>query len=122
MGSSFQGLDDANCERPCPVCSRVLLLIGHQLESHNKFEFSHAVVSGVVGPHGCEYLTNGAEVFLDRSLIDGFPLCRQKAGTDVLGENLEERGVVFDALEVRGDVHPAAETPPLVPGGGVFIE
>ena len=59
---------------------------------------------------------------LDRSLLDRFPLRRQKAGTDALGENLEEGNGVLNFLEVEGDLEIAAEAPPLAPGVGVFIE
>ena len=41
---------------------------------------------------------------------------------DALGENLEERNGVLNVFEVKGDLQPAAELPPLVPGVGVFLE
>ena len=59
---------------------------------------------------------------LDRSLLDRLPLRRHKAGTDALGENLEERNGVINDFEVREDLYLAAEAPPLAPGGGIFIE
>ena len=79
-------------------------------------------MEGVIVPHGCEYFTNGAEVLLNRSLIGWFPFCREKFGTDTLSKNMEVINWVFNAFEVRGDVHPAAEAQPLAPVGGVFIE
>ena len=79
--------------------------------SQPKVELPHVVVSGVVGPHGCEDLTDRVEVLLDQSLIDRFPLQRQKADTDALGENLEEGNGVLSVLEVGGNFHPAAEAP-----------
>ena len=36
----------------------ILLLIGRQLASQPKVELPHAVVVGVVGPHGRKYLTD----------------------------------------------------------------
>ena len=77
---------------------------------------------GVVGPHGCKYLTNLAEVLLDRSLLDRLPLCVQKAVMDALGENLEERNGVLNVFEVEGDFQPAVEVLPLAPDVGVFLE
>ena len=71
-------------EGPHSCWRRILLLIGHHLASQAKVELPHSVVVGVVGPHGCEYLTDQVEVLLDRSLLDSFPLRGQKAGTDVL--------------------------------------
>ena len=35
---------------------------------------------------------------------------------------MEERNGVLNVFEVRGDLQPAAEMPPLEPGGGIFIE
>ena len=46
------------------------------MASQTEVEFYHAFVVGLVGPHGCKYLTDGVEVFLDRSRIDGVPLRR----------------------------------------------
>ena len=87
-----------------------------------KVELPRAVVVGVVGPHGCKYLTDRAEVLLNQSLLDRLPFRGQKAGTETLGENLEEGNGVLNVLEVGGDSQPAAEASPLVPGGGVFLE
>ena len=101
---------------------RILPLIGRHLASQTKVELPHAVVLEVVGPHRCKDLTNRAEVFFDRSIIDRLPLHGQKAGTDVLGENLEEGNGALNVFEVRGNLHPAAEALPLAPGGGVFLE
>ena len=47
---------------------------------------------------------------------------RQKVGTDVLRENLEEGNGVLNVLEVAGDLEPAVEALPLAPGNGVFLE
>ena len=41
---------------------------------------------------------------------------------DALGENMEEWNGVLNVLEVWGYFLPAAEAPPLAPGGGVFLE
>ena len=90
--------------------------------SQPKVELPHEVVAGVVGPHGCKYLTNLAELLLDISLFDRLPLQIQKAGMDALGENLEERNGELKVFEVQGDLQPAVEVPPLTPGGGVFLE
>ena len=46
----------------------------------------------------------------------------QKASTDALVENMEERNGVLNVFEVGGDLQPAVEVPPLAPGGGVFLE
>ena len=35
---------------------------------------------------------------------------------------MEERNGVLNVFEVRGDLQPAAEVPPLEPGSGIFIE
>ena len=67
-------------------------------------------------------MTDGAEVLLDRSLLDRLPLCGQKSSTDVLGENLEKGNGVLNVLEVGGYLQPAAEAPPLAPGGGIFLK
>ena len=79
-------------------------------------------MSGVIGPHGYEDLTNRAEVLINRSLLDMLPLRRQKAGTDTLGENLEEGNGILNVLKVLGDLEPAAEAPTLVPDGAFFLE
>ena len=50
------------------------------------------------------------------------PLRRQKAGTEVLSKNLEERNGVLNVFEVGGNLKPAAEALPLAPGEGVFLE
>ena len=63
-----------------------------------------------------------AEVLLDQSLLDRFPLRGQKSGTEALVENLEEGNRVLNVLEVRGDLDPATEVAPLAPGRGVFTE
>ena len=77
---------------------------------------------GVVSTHRCEDLTDGAEILLDRLLLNGIPLRRHKSGMDTLRENLEEQNGVFNAFEVGGDLQPDIEAPLLAPGGGVFIE
>ena len=75
-------------------------MIGRQLASHPKNLLPHAVVAGVVGPNGCEDLTNRAEVLLDLSLLDRLPLCGQKAGTDALSENLEAKNGVLNVIRL----------------------
>ena len=117
-----QGLDNADREEPQSCWRRILIMIERQLGSQPKIELLHAVVSGVVGSHGCEYFSNRAQVLLDQPLLDRLPLRGQKAGTDALGGNLEEGNGVLNLLEVGGDLDPAAEALPLAPGGGVFIE
>ena len=114
-------MDEAYREGTHSCWRRILLLIVCQLAYQPKIELPHAFVSVVVGPHGCEDLTDLAEVFLYRSLLDTLPLRGKKAGTDALGEKLEEGNGVLNVLEVGGDFHPAAETPPLAPGGGIFL-
>ena len=115
-------MDDSDREG-LQSCRRIiLLLIGCQLASQPKVELPHAFVAGVVSPHGCKYLTNIEEVFLDRLLLDRFPLHGQKAGTYAIGENLEERNGVINIFEVGNNLHPAVEVPPLAPGGNLFLE
>ena len=115
-------MDNADREGTHSCWRRILLLIGRQIESQSKIELLHAVVSGVVGSHGCEDFSDQAEVLLNQSLLDRLTLRGQKAGTDVLGGNLEEGNGVLNVLEVGGDLEPVAEAPPLEPGSGVFIE
>ena len=97
-------------------------MIGRQLASQIKVELPHAFVAGIIGPHGCGYLTNRAKVLLDRSRLDRLPLRGQKAGTDALRENTEKGNGVLNVFEVGDNLQPAAEVPPLAPGGGAFIE
>ena len=87
-------------------------MIGHYLASKPKLELPHVVVAGIIAPHGYEYLTNQAEVFLDRSRLDRLPLRQQKAGTDALRENMERGNTVLNVFEVGYDLQPAAEVPP----------
>ena len=54
----FQGLGNADREGPHSCWRRILLLVGRQLASQPKVKLSHVVVSGVVGPHRCEDLTD----------------------------------------------------------------
>ena len=35
---------------------------------------------------------------------------------------MEERNGVFNAFKIGSDLYTAAEVPPLLPGGGVFLE
>ena len=58
------------------------------MASQPKVKLPHVVAMGIVGPHGCEDLTDQAEVLINQSLLDRFPLRGQKAGTDALRENL----------------------------------
>ena len=58
LGGGVQGLDNVDGEGPHSCWRRILLLIGRQLESELKVNFPHVVVAGVVGPHGCKYLTD----------------------------------------------------------------
>ena len=117
-----QGLNNADREGPHSCWRIILLLIGREMASQTKVELPHAVVSGIFAPNGCEGLTDRAEVLLDRLLLDMLPLRRYKAGLDAIDENLEEGNGVLNVFEVGGDVHPAVEAPPSMPGGGVFIE
>ena len=65
LGDSVQGLDNADREGPHSCWRRILFLVGRQLASQAKIDLSHSVVSEVVVPHGCEYLTDRAEVLID---------------------------------------------------------
>ena len=58
------------------------------MESQKKVDLPHVVVAGFVGPHGCKYFTNIAEVLLDISLLDRLPLRGHKYGMDALGEHM----------------------------------
>ena len=122
LGGGVQGLDNSDREGPHYCRRRILLLIGQQMDFQTKVELPHAVVSGVVGPHICEDLTDRAEVLLNRFLLDRLPLREQNAGTDAPGKKLEEVNGVLNVLEVGRDLDLAAEAPPLAPGGGVFLE
>ena len=115
-------MDNADREGPHYCWRRTLLLIGCQLASQPKVELPYAVVTGVVGPHGCADLTNRAEVLLNQLLLDRFTVRKQKARTDKLGGNLEEGNGVFNVIEVEGNLEPATEAPPLLSGGGVLLE
>ena len=122
LGGGIQGLDDVNQEGLHSYWRRILLLIGRQLVSQPKVDFFHAVVAGVVGPHGCKYLTDGAEVLLDPSLLDMLPLRRQKSDTGVIGKKMEEKNGVFNYFKAGGNLQPAAEASPLAAGSGIFLE
>ena len=87
------------------MLEEILFLVRRQMASLSKIEFSHLVVSGVVGPHGCKYLTDQA-----------------KCGTDTLSRNLEEGNGVLTVFEVCVYLQPAAEVPPLAPGSSFFLE
>ena len=65
LGGNVQVLDSAEKEGPQSCWRRTLLLVRRQLESQAKIELSHSVVLVVVVPHGCEYLTDRAEILLD---------------------------------------------------------
>ena len=58
LGGGVQGLYNADREGPHSCWRRILLLMARQLASHPRVNLPHAVVSGVVGPHGCKYLTD----------------------------------------------------------------
>ena len=57
LGGGVQGLDSAGREGPNSCWRRILFLVGRQMASQPKFKLPHAVVLRVVGPYGCEYLT-----------------------------------------------------------------
>ena len=122
LGGGVQGLDDTDREVPHYCWRRTLLLIGLKLASHPKVEFPDTVVAGVVGPHWCKDLTNRADILLYQFLIDDFPLRVQKAITDTLGRNLEERNWLFNAFKTKRDFQTAAEALPLAPGCGLLLE
>ena len=92
------------------------------MASQPKVKIPHAVVAGVVVPHRCKYFINMEDVLLNRSLLDRLPLRGHKDGTDAIGENLKESNGVLNVFEVGGNLQPAAEVPPLEPGGGLFLE
>ena len=92
------------------------------MASQPKVELPHAVVSVVVCPHGCKYLTDQAEVLLDRLHIEMLPLRGKKSGKDALDENLEEGNGVLNVPEIRGNFKPVTEALPLAPGDGVSLE
>ena len=93
-------MDNSDREGPHYCWRIILLLIGLQLASQPKVKLPHVVVACVVVPHICKYLTDQAEVFIDRSLLDRLPLRGKKAGTDALVENMEERNGVLNVFEV----------------------
>ena len=52
----------------------------------------------------------------------GFPCVDRSLTWTRLEKNWRKGIGVFYALKVRGDVHPAAEAPPLAPSIGIFLE
>ena len=89
LGGSVQALDNADRGGGVHSCwSGIFLITGSQLASQPKVKLLHAVVPGVVGPHGCECFKDILEVLLERLLLDRLPLRRQKSGTDTLGKHL----------------------------------
>ena len=87
-----------------------------------KFDFSHIVVPGVVGPSGCEYLTNGLEVLLIITLIYGLYAHKQSTGMGALGKYMDKRDRFVNYLKVRRDVDPTSKGVPLVPDSSIFLE
>ena len=58
LGGVVQGLYNADMEGSYSCWREILLLIGRQLASQPKVKLTHVIVPGVVGPHGCEDLTD----------------------------------------------------------------
>ena len=104
LGGGVQGLYKVDREGLHSCWGVILLLIRRQMASQPKVDLPHAVLSGVLGRHGCEDLTNRAEVLLNRSLLDRLPLRVNKASADTLEENLEEDNGFLNVLEVGGDL------------------
>ena len=99
-----------------------MFCVGHELSAQVKFKLAQLVVSGFYVPHGCKYFPVGTKVLFHIPLLDGYPTGFQKSGGHALGEDLEERDGIADALDVGQDSRPCAELSPLVLGGGVFLE
>ena len=83
---------------------RVLLCVGRGLSSQEKIDISQSVVPGVSGPHGCKYLADRPKLLLHRPIPDGSPCGCQDYGTDVLGEDMEERGGFVYSLGIGRDM------------------
>ena len=101
---------------------RILFCVGHELSAQAKVELAKLVVSGVVSPHGCKYLPYGTKVLFHGPLPDGYTAVCQKAGAQAIGEYIEERDGIPNALEVVCYFHPFVVLAPLDPGGGMFLE
>ena len=85
-----------------------------------KIDFNHHVVPGVVGPTEGNIWTMECIYCSIKRLRMGFP--PEIEGQSVRAQtNLEEGNWVRDAMEIWGDVHPAAELVALLPGVGIFL-
>ena len=93
-----------------------------KLTAQPKVNLSQLVVPGVVVPHGYEYLPDGTKVLFHGPLLDGDSNGCYKAGAHALGENLDKRGGIPNALEVGWGIQPLVELAPLAPGGRLFLE
>ena len=99
-----------------------MLCIVWELSDQVKFELAHIVVTGVVVPHSCKYLSDRPKLLFHRPLLDEPPSCCQITDTRAIGKDLEERYVIGDDLYIRLDLQPTEELAPLAPCGGVFLE
>ena len=66
LGNGVQGWYGVKQEGMYSCWGRIFLLIGCQLASQLQVKFPHAVIVGVIGPRGYEYLTNAADVLLEQ--------------------------------------------------------
>ena len=99
MVGGVKGLEDKDRDGADSFQWRVLFGIGGKLRAQPKVGISQRVVPRVAGSHGCKYLPDGNKEFFCVSLIYGYPAFCQKADAHALGEDLEERDGIPDALE-----------------------
>ena len=67
---------------------RIFFRVGRKLLSQAKVNGAHAVESWVRAPHGREDMSQGADVLLHASLVDGLVVSCQDACADLVSEDL----------------------------------
>jgi hypothetical protein len=97
----------------------VLFVVRVELPIEAEVGFAEGVVAGIRGPHAGEDLGHGAKVLLHGPLVYRPTVGGKVACADLVGEHLEERDGIVDAVKGGIETEVVAEGAPLPPVGTI---
>jgi hypothetical protein len=97
----------------------VLFVVRAELAVEAEVGFAEVIVAGVLGPHAGKDLGQGAKVLLHGPLAYWTAVSGKLANADLVGEHLEERDGILDAVEGWIKTEVEAEGAPLAPVGPI---
>jgi hypothetical protein len=120
LGNGFVHVDEELKRDGSHTGGRWVLFVVHaELPVEVEAGFAKAVVAGIRGPHAGEDLGHAAKVLLHGPLAYWTTVGGKLAYADLVGEHLEERDGILDAVKGWIKMEVEAEGAPLAPVGPI---